>query len=126
VSADAHTTYCRTDPAIALSNGAVITLYEDIADVSTDVTKITYQLHVPVGVTVTSITYSGDVPSSLQSVTVMADENPGNYDGYTTVYTATPNVAVTAYASGTANGTTTVSTHTSGHSGQLLHSHLHL
>jgi len=113
---------CRSDPAVTLSNGVQILLYEDISDTATDVTKITYTLHVPVGVTVTSISYSGAVPSKLQSLTTVADENSGNYDGYTLVSTKTPNVPVAAYMS--ANGT--VSAHTNGSSGELLHSHLHL
>jgi hypothetical protein len=37
-------------------------------------------------------------------------------------YTKTPNVSVTAYMS----ANSTVSCHTNGHSGQVLHSHLHL
>jgi hypothetical protein len=117
---------CRTDPVITLSDGSVITLYEDISDTATDVTGITYQLHVPVGDTVTSISYPGAVSSRSQSVTVTADENPGNYDGYATVDTGTSSISVAAYASGTADGTNTVSAHTNGHSGQVLHSHLHL
>lgn len=122
VGANAHTVTCRTDPMVTLSNGVTVTLYEDISDSATDVTKITYALHVPVGVTATSISYSGAVSASIQSVTLYADENPGNYDGYTEVYTATPNIPVTAYMS----ANSTVSCQTSGHSGQLLHSHLHL
>jgi hypothetical protein len=117
---------CRSDPIVALSNGAQVTLYEDISDTAADVTSITYQLHIPVGLTVKSIVYQGAVPSSVQSITVHADENTGNYDAYTVVNTRTPNIPVTAYMSGTTNGTTGVSCHTNGHSGQLLHSHLHL
>jgi|SRR5579884_503792 len=122
----AHIAGCRSDPTVTLSNGVQVTLYEDISDASTDVTHITYQLHIPKGLTAQSIVYTGDVPSSLQSVTTYADENAGNYDGYTVVTTGTPNISVTAYASATSGGTTVVSTHTSGHSGQTLHSHLHL
>ena len=79
-------------------------------------------LHIPVGLTVNSISYTGAVPASLQSITVSSDENPGNYDAYTVVSTRTSKVSVTAYMS----ANSTVSTQTSGHSGQTLHSHLHV
>jgi hypothetical protein len=117
---------CRSDPLLTLSNGAQVTLYEDIYDAASDVTGVTYQLHVPVGVMVRSITYSGAISSKLQTITVTADENAGDYDAYTVVYTKTANISVTAYMSGTSNGTTTVSCQTNGHNGQLLHSHLHV
>lgn len=118
---------CRSDPTVTLSSGVQVTLYEDISDTATDVSSISYQLHIPVGVTVKSIAYSGAVPSSVQSVTTYADEGAGNYDAYTVVNTRTPNISVTAYGSATSPaGTTVVSTHTSGNSSQSLHSHLHL
>jgi|SRR5579872_1076488 len=117
---------CRSDPIVALSNGTQLTMYEDISDTAAVVTSITYQLHIPVGLTVKSIVYQGAVPGSVQSITVYADENTGNYDAYAVVNTRTPNTSVTAYMSGTGNRTTAVSCHTNGHSGQLLHSHLHL
>jgi hypothetical protein len=113
---------CRSDPVVTLSNGTQVTLYEDISDSASDVSSISYQLHVPTGLKVKSIAYQGAVPSNVQTITVTADENAGNYDGYTVVKTKTPNISVAAYMS--ANGT--VSCHTSGHSGQTLHSHLHL
>jgi hypothetical protein len=120
--AHAQISGCRSDPLVVLSNGDQVTLYEDISDTATDVTQITYQLHIPVGLSVKSVTYSGAVSSNLQSITFSADENPGNYDAYTVVYTKTPNIPVTAYM--TANVST--STHTAGHSSQVLHSHVHV
>lgn len=125
--ARAQISYCRSDPVVTLSNGDRVTLYETIYDTATDVTGISYQLHIPVGLTVASISFSGAVPSSLQTITTTADENPGNFDAYTVVNTKTANSSVTAYMSATSsNGTTTVSCQTNGHSGQTLHSHLHL
>jgi hypothetical protein len=117
---------CRTDPLVTLSNGAQIALYEDIYDSASDTTGLSYQLYIPVGLTVTSVTYQGAVPSSLQKIAVTANENPGNYDAYAVVSTQTGNISVTAYMTGTSNGSTTVSCHTTGHSGQQLHSHLHV
>jgi hypothetical protein len=121
-NAQAAFTVCRSDPLVTLSNGVQVTLYEDISDTATDVTGITYQLHIPAGLKVKSISYNGAIPSSLQTITTTADENSGNYDAYTVVDTKTSNVSVTAYMSANA----AVSCQTTGHSGQLLHSHLHL
>ena len=121
MGASAQAVTCRTDPAVLLSNGTTITLYENITDSATDVTSIKYALHVPVGVKALSIIYYGPVPASAQSLTLYQDENPGNYDGYATVYTKTSSIPVTAYAS----ADVVVSCQTAGHSGQLLHSHLH-
>ena len=126
-NAQASVTYCRSDPVVTLSNGVQITLYEDISDSASDVTGISYQLHIPVGLRVTSISYMGAVPASLQTITAAADENTGNFDAYTVVTTRTVNIPVTAFMSATStSGTTAVSCHTNGHSGQSLHSHLHL
>jgi hypothetical protein len=124
--AHAQYSFCREDSVLSLSKGAHLTLYQDIYDTSTDITSITFQISIPTGVTVKSIRYVGPVPSSQQTITVTANENLGNCDAYTTVSTKTPNISVTAYVSGTnAVGTTTVSTHTNGHSGHQFHSHLH-
>ena len=127
LSAHAAITACRSDPVVTLSNGMKVTLYENIYDSATDVSGISYQLHIPVGLTVTSVSYSGAVAASLQTITTSADENPGNFDAYTVVYTRTPNISVTAYMSATSSsGTTTVSCQTNGHSRQLLNSNLPL
>ncbi|HLJ69511.1 MAG TPA: hypothetical protein VKX16_19320, partial [Chloroflexota bacterium] len=45
----AATAGCRTDPLVTLSNGTRLTLYEDIADSASDVTAVSYKLHIPVG-----------------------------------------------------------------------------
>lgn len=127
MNAQASITYCRSDPVVTLSDGTQITLFEDIYDTSSDVTGITYQLHIPVGLHVSSISYAGAILSKLQTITTTADENTGNFDAYTMVSTKTANISVIAYMSATSSaGTTTVSCQTSGHSGQTLHSHLHL
>ena len=121
-SASAAVGVCRSDPAVTLSNGVTVTLHEDISDAPSDVTQIAYQLFVPRGVTVKSVAYAGAVPPNVQSISTVASQNAGDYDAYTTVYTGTPNVPVTAYMS----ANSTVSCHTDGHSGQHQHSHLHL
>jgi hypothetical protein len=122
----AASSYCRSDPTLTLSNGAQVTLYENIYDASTDVTRISYQLHIPVGTTVKSISYSGAVAGSLQAITTVADENPGDYDAYTVVTTGKTNISVTAYMAGSSPTSSAASCQTAGHSGQTLHSHLHL
>jgi len=116
----AHVTGCRTDPLVTLTNLTQITLNEQIGDASTDVTGINYVLHVPKGVRVLTVIYYGAVPARLQTLTTVSDEPPGVYDDYTTVYTATSPVTVTAYLS----TDVLFGTYASGYNGQALHSHM--
>jgi hypothetical protein len=113
---------CRSDPVVTLSNGTQVTLYEDIYDSASDVSSISYELHVPGGVTVQSVVYSGSVATNLQTINVIADEKAGSYDTYTVVRTNTPYAVITAYMS----VNNSKSSQTSGLSGQLLHTHLHV
>jgi len=115
-------TTCRNDPVVSLSNGTTLTVWESIGDYSSDVESISYEVHVPKGVWVRSVTYSGDVPASLQSLNVYADENAGNYDTYATVVTGRSGMQTDAYA----QANNTVSAHTTGPTPNPLHNHLHL
>jgi hypothetical protein len=90
---------CRSDPYITLSNGKVVQLAATISDTVTDVKQVTYVLHAPKGTTVVAVSYSGDLAANLEKFTFYADDAAGSYDGYTTVYTGTPNVAVAAIES---------------------------
>ena len=118
---------CGSDPVVTLSNRVQIRLSEHIDNLASDISGITYQLHIPVGTRVRSISYSGAVPSSLQTITISADERAGTYDAYTVVNTYARRILVTASMAGTSpNQTTIVSSPTTGLSGQTLHSHLYL
>lgn len=118
---------CRDDPTIMLSDGTTISMSEDIYDRASDVTKVSYRLHIPRGLTVQAVAFSGDISASIQSLSVVADENTGTYDAFVNVFTAAPNVSITAYMTATSSGgITTASYQTDGHSGQSLHSYLQL
>jgi hypothetical protein len=119
---------CRADPVITLSNGAVIDLNLSIVDTLSDVSHVAYTLHGPIGTSVVSYSYP-DGTGAISSVTYVADDTPGNYDGDTTVTTRTK-VAMTAYlavlALPTSGGTPTPAAPAQGHSAQDLHIHLHI
>lgn len=91
----AYTT-CKIDPAVTLSNGVTITMYDTISDSIKNVQQAAYVLHVPEGVTVTEVSY--DRYGSLESLSVVADQVPGTYRDITTVTDPT-RVQVSAYAS---------------------------
>lgn len=124
----AHAAYtaCRSDPQLTLSNGVQITLYEDIYDLPSDITRISYTVHIPAGLSVKSIAYQGAVPANLQKVKISADQKQGNYAATTVVSTKTSGIAVSAFMDGTNNGVRTVSASASGQSGQALTSALHV
>ena len=115
-------TGCRSDPVITLSNGVTLVMWESIGDSASDVKSVKYQVDVPTGVSVRSVVYAGDVAANLQSVTVSANENSGNYDTYSTVKTSKSGIQTAAYA----QANFTVSAQTVGPTPNPLHSHLHL
>lgn len=93
-----HAAYvtCRTDPTVYLSDGNTLVIYADIADSVTDVSSVTYELHVPTGVVPTGMVY--DQYGYLESVTVIDDQSPGAYSIGVTVTTGVHS-SVTANAS---------------------------
>jgi hypothetical protein len=119
-------TACRSDPVVTLSDGTTLTVWESISDTASDVKSISYAVHVPVGVSIKSVVYTGDVAAQLQSVTLYADENSGDYDTYTTVVTGTPGIQTKAYAQANNSTAKVVSAQTTGHTPNPLHNHLYL
>jgi hypothetical protein len=113
-------TICRTDPIVHLSNGQSVVVSSAISDTPTDIKKVTYTLHVPVGLGVSGIVYTGGSFAGKESMTVYADNEGGTYTSTTTVQiranTAVP-VTATITVKGSQSG---VSTSVSGLSGQVL------
>lgn len=93
----AYTT-CKTDPVVVLSNGAQLTMIDDISDNAPDIQKASFVLHIPTGVSVTSVTYDSTY-GSLESFSWTADQKPGYYRDETTVTTGTTGIQVQATAS---------------------------
>ena len=56
--ASAMLTRCRLDPIFVLSNGDKVTITLDIGTDAANISKITYILHVPFGVTVTKAVFT--------------------------------------------------------------------
>jgi len=96
VPSSANVGACRTDPTVTLSNGYSATLWAIIQTDVSNVTGVTYQLHVPQGVTVSNVSY--DANGSLEHLQVVADQKGKQYYLTTTVTTTTSKVAYTAYA----------------------------
>jgi hypothetical protein len=121
---------CRADPIVTLSNGVQVQMSDLMYDYATNVSKVAYTLHGPVGTTVTSVSYVNTTPGIVETFQYVADNNPGNYDSYAAIYDTTPQVNVQYYTTVTTTATgaslsQTAQTHLS-QSGAVLHIHLHL
>jgi hypothetical protein len=120
---------CRADPIVTLSNGRQVQMSDLIYDSASNVSKVAYTLHGPVGTTVTSVSYANTDPGIVETFQYVADNGAGNYDSYAAIYDNTPQVNVQYYTTVT-NTTTGASlsqsaqTHLSA-SGAVLHIHLH-
>lgn len=89
-------TTCITDPTVTLSNGVTVTMDDAISDGIANVQRVSYVLHVPAGVSVTGVTY--DQYGSLETLSVVADQQPGGYRDITNVTDAN-HAPVAGYAS---------------------------
>jgi hypothetical protein len=89
---------CATDPIVTLSNGAAVTMVDQISDTQSDLQSVNYTLHVPVGVTVTNVQYDS-VFGSLETLQVVPDQSSGTYWEDTVATTGSSWVPVTATAS---------------------------
>ena len=89
--------FCRSDPAVLLSDGATVDLSADIADNLADVQGVSYTLHIPVGTHVLGWVGTDGLMGLRESFQALADAAPGAYASVTVVTTATSHVAVTAH-----------------------------
>ena len=121
---------CRADPIVTLSNGRQVQMSDLIFDATSNVSKVAYTLHGPVGTTVKSVSYANTDPGIVETFQYVADNQAGDYDSYAAIYDKTPQVNVQYYTTAT-NTTTgaslsqTAQTHLSA-SGAILHIHLHV
>jgi hypothetical protein len=92
----AITTYCRSDPAIVLTNGATIDLSASIGDSLSDVQQVQYVVHAPAGTHLLAVVNTDGLMGPKETVKLYADNSYGTYDSATTVLTGQKNVAVTA------------------------------
>jgi hypothetical protein len=96
-TASAHTAVCRSDPMFYMSNGYKLDVTADIGTRQSDVRMVTYNVHVPIGVTISHAVYTGGPFVNKERVAVFADNPAGAYDTDTVVTTQTPGVSVTAH-----------------------------
>ncbi len=87
---------CRTDPIVMLSDGHKVSLSVTMATDPSNVSEITYTLHVPQGAAVTKIVYTGGAFAKKEKVAVLADQQPGVFKSETVVHGASGRFAVTA------------------------------
>lgn len=114
---------CRSDPYIVLSNSAQVDMAADINDDLSDVQSVVYVLHAPVGTSPVEIVATDGAMGIKETFKFYADDPANTYDTYTTVYTGTSGVAVTAESSVTSLSALGILTQ-SGFNGQSLHIHL--
>ncbi len=96
--AHAQVTACRKDPIIKFSNGKQLDVVATIGNAATDVSKVTYAVKIPTGVSVTSVIYTGGTSAGNGSVTVSATNAGGTYATATRVTTVTTKSTVTVTA----------------------------
>jgi hypothetical protein len=87
---------CRSDPAVLLSNGAIVDLSADIDSLLWDIERVDYTMHIPAGLSVVAVVRTPTWPTTKETFNVVADQAPGVYDTRTLVRTKKAGVAVTA------------------------------
>lgn len=85
----------RGDPLVVLSNGVVLDLTADIADVSSDIKMITYVIQVPTGVSVADAISTDGSLAAKEKFAVNATAKSGIYAAQINLKTGAKNVPVT-------------------------------
>lgn len=92
----AITTYCRSDPAVVLSNGATLDLSASIGDSVYDVQHVAYVVHAPAGTHVLAFINTDGLMGLKETFQFYSDDASGTYDTSTTVYTGQKRISVKA------------------------------
>jgi hypothetical protein len=87
---------CRSDPVVILSNGMVLDIGASISSLPMQVREVHYELHVPAGVSLVTAIHTPAWLTSQETFTVIADQQPKQYQVVTTVYTSVGNATVVA------------------------------
>jgi len=125
-SAHAQLGGCRDDPAVILTNGAVIDLSASISDSTSDVQNVVYSLHGPAGTGILLLIDPNGLLLPKDTFRYYADDPANTYDTYTVVHTGLKRIPVSTSMLMTSPlalellGTRTAS----GYSGQTLHERL--
>jgi hypothetical protein len=97
---EAHASYsiCRSDPALVLSNGTVLDLSASISTALSNVSSVTYVVHLPAGVRPLLVLNTDGLMGIKEHFVSYSDDSSGAYDTYTTVATVGGSTSVTAHA----------------------------
>lgn len=68
---------CRSDPTVTLSNGVTVQMEANIRDTVSDIQRVDYVLHGPIGTSVSSVVY--DTSGVRESVVYLADQRENRY-----------------------------------------------
>ena len=95
-TASAHYAFCRSDPVVSLLNLGQLDVSASISDSESDVQKVVYVVHAPVGTKLLAVINTDSLIGLHEQVQFVADDPANTFDVYTTVYTGQSGVAVTA------------------------------
>jgi hypothetical protein len=109
---------CRSDPRVDLSNGVRLNIGVSIAARVQDITRVSYEVHVPRGVSMTNTIHTPGWATNIETFTLVADQAADQYSVSTVVRTRLGNAQVVAYSIVKNDGKT--SYQTSGMEGQAL------
>ena len=90
-------TTCRTDPILTFSNGAKLTVATTISTTETNMTRVSYVVHTPKGVTMTRVMYTASGLNTKEVLTMLYDQAPNVYVVETIVTTTVNGVSVKAF-----------------------------
>ena len=90
--------FCRSDPAVLLSDGATVDLSAAIADSLADVQGVSYTLHTPPGTFVVAWAGTDGLMGLKETFRSIADAPTGTYASTTVVTTTATPVGVVAMA----------------------------
>ena len=110
-TAQARLMACRADPIVYLSDGSRLVITLDVAASESDVQKVTYAIHAPIGTSVLKVIYTAGGFGKKEAFSFYDDQQPGHYSTDSLVMAGgSKGAAVTAQSkldnvdSGTATG----------------------
>jgi hypothetical protein len=96
--ANAASIFCRSDPIVYLSDGTRLQFEAAIATSQENVQSIQYQLHLPANVAVDRVVFTPRWAREIETIELVNDQAPGNYQIFALVNTGSEAVAVQIHA----------------------------
>jgi hypothetical protein len=123
----AHASYssCRSDPALVLTNGSVLDLSASIGADLSNVSSVTYVVHLPAKVGVLLAVNTDSLMGIKEHFVTYSDDTSNTYDAYTTVQLTSGTSTVTANETVISVLQLSISSpNVSGASGTAIHQHV--